>query len=144
MHCLGAEAVSGHSSEVPANDPSTMFAILLSADLMTASQAQGAAARAGCLLKTVANSAQLLAVATQELANQQQPILLILDLTTPGVDPASLVPQLAALMPRPTILAFGPHVHEARLQAAADAGCDRVLSRGQFHAQCEQILAGRA
>jgi hypothetical protein len=27
------------------------------------------------------------------------------------------------------------------LQAAADAGCDSVIARGQFHAQAEEILS---
>ncbi len=113
-----------------------MPAILLTSDLMTASQAQGAAARAGCPLKTVAGAAALVAEAAR-----QAPTLVIVDLTTPGLDIQALVPQLTELARRPQILAFGPHVHEARLEAAAAAGCDRVISRGQFHAQAEQILA---
>ncbi len=116
-----------------------MSAILLTTDLMTASKAQGAAARAGCSLRTVADAPALLIQAEQQGAG-----LVILDLSMPGIDPASLVPRLRALAGRPTILAFGPHVHEAQLQAAAEAGCDAVIARGQFHAQAEQILARHA
>jgi hypothetical protein len=39
------------------------------------------------------------------------------------------------------LVAFGPHVQEARLQAAADAGCAPVLSRGQFNARLTEYLA---
>jgi DNA-binding NarL/FixJ family response regulator len=116
-----------------------MSAILLATDLMTASKAQAAAARAGCPLKTAASDAALLTLAAEDGVS-----LVILDLSTAGVDPATLVPRLRLLAGRPAILAFGPHVHEARLQAAAEAGCDRVISRGQFHAQAEEILAVHA
>jgi hypothetical protein len=54
----------------------------------------------------------------------------VLDLETPGVDPAAWV---TALPPesRPTVVAFGPHVHKVKLDAARDAGCDAVFTRGQ-------------
>ena len=115
--------------------PRAMSASLLTTDLMTASKAQGAAMRAGCTLRTAANVDVLLAQAAEPGCR-----LVILDLGTPGLDPAELVPRLRSLESRPTILAFGPHVHEARLQAAIQAGCDLVISRGQFHAQAEEIL----
>jgi hypothetical protein len=37
-------------------------------------------------------------------------------------------------------IAFGPHVQESLLAAARTAGCNRILSRGQFHAQIGEIL----
>ncbi len=40
----------------------------------------------------------------------------------------------------PAIIAFGPHVHENLLAAARAAGCDDVLSRGQFFGQLDAIL----
>jgi DNA-binding NarL/FixJ family response regulator len=74
-------------------------------------------------------------------AEVAQPHLVILDLSHPGLDPGQLVPRLVELIgPAAAILAFGPHVHEARLAAAAAAGCHSVISRGQFRAQMEQIL----
>jgi hypothetical protein len=39
------------------------------------------------------------------------------------------------------IVAFGPHVHEAKLAAARSAGCDEVISRGRFHAELIEIVA---
>jgi hypothetical protein len=41
------------------------------------------------------------------------------------------------------VIAFGPHVHEDRLAAARAAGCDSVLSRGQFFSQAENVLGRR-
>lgn len=111
-----------------------MSAILLTADLACSSQVSGAAARTGVSLEVVMNPARLL-----ERAAEIMPAVVILDLNTPLLDCRELVPQLKALASAP-IVAFGPHVHEARLAAAQEAGCDRVLARGQFYAQVEQLL----
>jgi hypothetical protein len=55
---------------------------------------------------------------------------MIVDLETPGLDPAALMRELPASRPR--VIAFGPHVHKERLDAARQAGCDAVLTRGQI------------
>ena len=74
-------------------------------------------------------------------ASEAHPLVL-LDLNTPGVNLADLIPALrdAANPPR-SIIAYGPHVHEDRLAAAAAAGCDEVLTRGQFNARMDDLLA---
>jgi CheY-like chemotaxis protein len=67
--------------------------------------------------------------------------LVLLDLTTPGLDCLTLVPLLrAAARPPQTIIAFGPHVHEQHLASAQQAGCDLVLARGQFYARAAELL----
>ncbi|MEO2046054.1 MAG: FAD-binding protein [Pirellulales bacterium] len=67
--------------------------------------------------------------------------VILLDLSTSGLDPAQLVPQLQKLTPAPrAIIAFGPHVHEAKLAAARNAGCDQVLSRGEFNHRMDEIF----
>ena len=71
--------------------------------------------------------------------------LVLVDLTTRGLDIASLVERARALADsRPTIIAYGPHVHEAVLVAAEAAGCDQVLSRGQFMARVDASIAAHA
>ncbi len=66
---------------------------------------------------------------------------ILLDLGTSGLDPAHLVPQLRKLTPPPNaIIAFGPHVHEAKLAAARDAGCDQMFSHGEFNSRRDEIL----
>ena len=110
--------------------------VLLSPDLMLASQAIGAAQRAGCTLEIVATEAQLML----RLASTTD-VWVAVDLTTPGMKIADLVNSLRNLAEPPaSVLAFGPHVQSVRLDAARAAGCDQVLTRGQFHAQLESIL----
>lgn len=57
--------------------------------------------------------------------------IVCLDLSAPFSDPhgfaTSASPELLARS-----IAFGPHVHTAKLEAARDAGIGRVMSRGQF------------
>ncbi len=113
-----------------------MDALLVSSDLMLSSQASGAASRAGCELRVVTNIA-----AGLEILSQQAIALVMLDLGTPGNEPAEVVPTLrAATENELAIVSFGPHVHKQRLEAARQAGCDMVISRGQFHSQAEEIL----
>jgi DNA-binding NarL/FixJ family response regulator len=113
-----------------------MSALALISDLMMQSQVSGAAARTAVSLEIVASVEALLSK-----AQQAAPRLVILDLSHPGIDPAQLVPQLKEIIPQDaTLLAFGPHVHKNLLSAAAEAGCDPVISRGQFHGQMDEIL----
>ncbi|HEX4146004.1 MAG TPA: hypothetical protein VHY91_21060 [Pirellulales bacterium] len=113
-----------------------MSAVLLSTDLLGASKIAGAAQRAGCTLATAASVAALMARIAAAPAH-----LVVIDLGTTRDDLAGLVGALRALPEPPAaVLAFGPHVHEQRLQSARDAGCDAVLSRGQFHATADAIF----
>jgi nitrogen regulatory protein P-II 1 len=58
----------------------------------------------------------------------------IVDLTLAGIDPGELAARLHADPGNdPELIAVGPHVHQARLDAARAAGW-RVLTRGQLHA----------
>lgn len=114
-----------------------MDALLLSADLATSSNVTGAAARCGASCETAWTPA-----AAVEKAANLAPRLVILDLSTPGLDPAAIVAEMQGLAAPPNrIIAFGPHVHEAKLAAAREAGCDQVISRGRFHADLDAILA---
>jgi DNA-binding NarL/FixJ family response regulator len=116
-----------------------MRALLLTSDLICSSQVAGGAARTGVELATASTADGLLDLAAAKTAD-----LVILDLNTEGYDPRELVPQLRALRPSPrSIIAFGPHVHEARLAIAIAAGCDAVLPRGQFYARLDELLSSR-
>jgi DNA-binding NarL/FixJ family response regulator len=117
-----------------------MAVLALISDLMMQSQVAGAATRAAATLKIATTSDALL---TQ--AATTQPRLVIVDLSHPGLDPRELIGKLKAVLPAESAtLAFGPHVHAARLAEATQAGCDTVISRGQFHSQMEAILKGYA
>ena len=107
---------------------------------MVASKASAASVRSGVPLETSATLEDLVGKAARAPQN-----LVILDLSMEALDVGHVVERLRALTPPPrAIIAFGPHVHEARLAAAAEAGCDQVMSRGQFHAQMDQILTRAA
>jgi DNA-binding response OmpR family regulator len=113
-----------------------MSVVLLSADLSVSSASVGAAARAGTTLKTAFDVATLLSHVRAEPTR-----LVIIDLGTPRIDPAQLVRDLRELPGQnPRIVAFGPHVHEQKLAAARAAGCDEVLTRGQFHSHLDDII----
>ncbi len=73
-------------------------------------------------------------------AAETPPRLVILDLSLDAIDPATLVKQLKEQTPSARVVAFGPHVHRQRLADAKAAGCDAVMSRGQFHAEAESLL----
>ena len=111
-------------------------ALVLTADMMFLPQLSGAGKVHSIDVQLAMNAAALLEKAAANAGS-----LVILDLSTPGLDSRDLVPKLRALeQPPRAILAYGPHVHEARLAAAAEAGCDEVFTRGQFNAQMSAIL----
>ena len=112
-----------------------MTALLISVDLMTTSQAQGAAARAGVSL-AIAPPAK-----APEVATSAQPVLAVIDLQGPVKDLPGLVASLREASPDAKIAAFGPHVQTILLASARDAGCDKVITRGQFHREFEGMLS---
>ncbi len=114
-----------------------MSILLLTGDLACSSQVCAAGTRAGVNVEVAMSPLRLL-----ERAAEALPSLVILDLNTPGLDCREVVPQLKRLATPPgNIIAFGPHVHEARLAAAREAGADQVLARGQFYASVDKLLA---
>jgi CheY-like chemotaxis protein len=115
-----------------------MPALLISSDLLVISKFQAAAMRQQIEAPTAASLDAGLSKWGEQAFD-----LVVLDLSLQGLDPAIAVKRLRALSASPrTIIAFGPHVHEERLAAARAAGCDRVLSRGQFDRSLDQILQG--
>ncbi|NIL97207.1 MAG: DNA-binding response regulator [Planctomycetales bacterium] len=114
-----------------------MTIVMLTTDLLIASQASAAATAQGAVFSHVASAAALL-----QQVQQQAVDLIAIDLATCDADLAEWVPRLRnADAATVRIVAFGPHVHPARLAAARQAGCDEVFSRGQFHAGMHQLFA---
>jgi CheY-like chemotaxis protein len=70
-----------------------------------------------------------------------QPDLVLIDLTMPGVDLATLVPRLREIASSPKIIAYAPHVHVDKLATAKAAGCDVVMTNGEFSRKIGEILA---
>lgn len=111
--------------------------LLITSDLACSSSVAGAANRVGVELRTALG----LASVDGKLAAGAPPALAIVDLSTSGLNVRDLVPQLRLrLEPNGRIIAFGPHVHTSVLAAAREAGCDLVVSRGEFHARVDEYL----
>jgi CheY-like chemotaxis protein len=109
-------------------------ALFLTGDLVFASKVQASAGRTGKRLAVVMSAAALL----ERMA--EGPRLVLIDLTAPGLDVRDLVARLRAFEHPPAVVAYAPHVHEQTLAAAVQAGCDEVLTRGQFNSQLDGIL----
>jgi CheY-like chemotaxis protein len=110
-----------------------MNVLLVTADLVCSSRV-AAAARDKAALQTASTLDALRARAGGCR-------LVLVDLQTPGLDiaqAATLVRQAAG--PQATIVAFGPHVHQEKLAAARAAGCDAVLTQGQFYSSLDELL----
>jgi|GEM_PF-692066 len=108
--------------------------LFLSSDLMFSSRLTGAAQTLGVPLQLVASQASLPAKLTPNCR------LVLVDLAVAGLDLPAAIAVVRATAPAAQILAFGAHVDEAALSAAQAAGCDVVLSRGQFHKQYVELL----
>ncbi|HMO85589.1 MAG TPA: histidine kinase [Lacipirellulaceae bacterium] len=114
-----------------------MRLVLVTRDLMLISAAEGLAAQHGAHATTVGG----VAAAGAACAEPETAALVAVDLRTPGLDVAALVAAVRRAAPSAAILAFGPHVHEAALAAARAAGCDEVVTRGQFEQRLAAALA---
>lgn len=114
-----------------------MTAILVSSDLMISSQVIGAAQRAGVSLFTAGTAS-----AAVDRCREHSGAVVVLDLGMAWLDVQELCGLLQTLEQPPLrIAAFGPHVQEGRLAAAAAAGCTPVLARGQFLGSAAALLA---
>lgn len=112
-----------------------MRVLLVSSDLIVVARVEGAVRQNAASLRTTAELDSL------EAAGDATD-LVMLDLNCAGAD-VGAVRQLFQVRdsPRPRIVAFGPHVQEDQLAAAKQAGCDVVISRGQFFAQVDAIIS---
>jgi DNA-binding NarL/FixJ family response regulator len=107
-----------------------MATVYFTTDLIFLSRVQSAARSAGVELITVSSESAL-----RESAIDEEIQLVILDLSAPGCDPEVLVAAIRETMPGARVVAYAPHVLKAKLAAAQAAGCDQVLTRGQFDSQ---------
>lgn len=110
-----------------------MEALLVTTDLMASSMLEGAARAAGLTL-VVAGPGD-----AARLAGDQTCVTL-LDLAAAPADVAGVVASLREAAPGAQLLAYGPHVHRQKLDAARAAGCDRVLTRGELHRDAVGLL----
>lgn len=112
-----------------------MDVVLLSADLMVVSRVQGVAEQVGAKVDAVSDVSQAI-----DRCDDLQARLLIIDLSTASLDLDSIREFASNATRSVRIVAFGPHVHEDRLNAARAVGCDAVLSRGRFFQEIGPLL----
>ena len=67
--------------------------------------------------------------------------LALIDLSLDRLNLPAAVVAIRAGAPAAQVIAYGPHVDEAALADAKEAGCNQVLTRGQFHKQYAELLA---
>ena len=130
IHKKGPIQVTTHR-----NETSSSGVLLVSADLMVASELEGVARREG---------------ATWRQIRPDQPINQLTSVNLAVIDLAALtVDQLKMLVNTMQdhgifTLAFGAHVQAQRLALARQMGCDRVVTRGSISAELRTaITSGR-
>ena len=107
-------------------------------DLLFLSRVKEAARAQGLELQALRTVESLLAA-----CRQAAPRLVLFDLYSPRLPCLDALralrasPELAAI----PLLGFFAHVHGERAQAAQEAGCTRVLTRGQFVNELPSLLA---
>lgn len=106
-------------------------------DLIFASRVASAAKVAGRNAATYQRSSELL-----ERVDPERTRLVLVDLDARGGDPVELIGRLKADADarRVSVVAFGSHVDTAALQAARDAGADRVLARSAFVRELPSLI----
>lgn len=112
--------------------------ILLCSDLMLISTAGGGVRQHGAAFRSVSTVPDAKA-AVIEATESQQRVRIWVDLATPGLDLSDLAASLPANVLEQAV-AYGPHVHRQKLDAARDAGFGHVVSRGAFSAGFLQYL----
>jgi DNA-binding NarL/FixJ family response regulator len=103
---------------------------------MLVAAAQGNADRFSVELATAGSEREAI-----DAAHDVESRLVVIDLRLPQVNIGVLAPELRKANPHAVIVACGPHVHEQALAAAAAAGCDEVITRGQFERRLDSLLA---
>lgn len=111
--------------------------VALPADLMFASRIRGAAQAAGIPLE-IANKPDAL----RERIARTPPRRVLIDLDARGWDPVALIRELkqADTQGATEIIAWVSHVRADAIEAAREAGADRVLARSAFSKQMQDWL----
>ena len=110
-----------------------MKCMILSRDLMFSSQAKGAASQAGLHPQMIVSA---------EDCDAGGNSIVILDLSTPGLDIPEVVAELLTKNVR--VIAIGPHVHEQKLTTAQNSGAHSVLTKGQAIRELVDVIQDAA
>ncbi len=120
------------------SEPTAPLGLLLSDDLIFTSRVTATARDLGLVIKTARAAEGLV-----QLARQQPPRCVIVDLANPGLVLPDLLARLAeTCQPMPRVAAYGSHVDTETLRAARAAGCDPVWPRSKFVEDLATALPG--
>jgi len=108
--------------------------LFLSSDLMFSSRVMSAAKVQGVAITLVADQAKLADKITADCK------LALIDLSLDRLNLPAAVRAIKAGAPAAEVVAYGPHVDEELLADAKEAGCNLVLTRGQFNHQHAELL----
>jgi DNA-binding NarL/FixJ family response regulator len=103
---------------------------------MFLSRVQGAATKLGVTLCSGSSADSVL-----EALDEGAAALVMIDLGVGPIDLSDVVHRVRGKSSGAKVVAYGPHVHEQRLAEAKDAGCDIVMTRGQFNRSFPSLLA---
>jgi len=104
------------------------YVVVLTTNLATFSQIQHAAQAQGFAVlwgQSIENT-------LQKIPAGASVAYLVVDLSEDRYDCAEISKLIISQYPSGSLIAFGPHVHEARLNRAIDAGFHQVMPRGRF------------
>jgi|TARA_B110000495_G_C22985146_1_gene579515 hypothetical protein len=109
--------------------------LFLSDDLMFGSRVAHAALMQNVSLQTLLQLEQL-PEALQYIDVER----IILDLSCAAFNPSHVMGIVESSDREPRTMAFGSHVHKAKLDAARTAGFDEVVSNGQFNEMLPKLF----
>ena len=118
--------------------PAERVAIIVD-DMFFAAKINAAARAAGRQVEPVKSREQL-----EQLAAENPPALIIIDLNSHRLDPLEAIRFLKAHQQAHAVpvVAFVSHVETELIRRAQAAGCDRVLPRSAFTQMLADIMAG--
>jgi CheY-like chemotaxis protein len=120
------------------SDAASPLGLLLSDDLIFTSRVTATARDLGLVVKPARSAEGIL-----QLAQNQLPRCIIVDLANPGLVLSDLLAQLAqTCQAMPRVVAYGSHVDTATLRSAREAGCDPVWPRSKFVEELAAALPG--
>jgi hypothetical protein len=116
------------------NNSNVATVLFVSSDLMFSSRVVGAAKALGVPLTLVADPTTLGSKVSADCR------MAFVDLTLDNLNLPAAVTAIKAGAPAARVIGYGPHVDTALLADANAAGCDVVLTRGQFNQQYAELL----
>ena len=117
------------------DQPQTRRGVLLTTNLLFSSMVTGTAAALGHEVAVAGDVAEAVA-----LCHTRPTAYVIIDLGMVEIEVKAAVARLREAAGAVPVIAYGPHVDKAHLDAARAAGCDEVLPRSKFSTELPALL----